>query len=292
MNIRYTQLSLLFLSFFLLATSCGEDEQPQQDFTLALEEIDVSYGGDALQTYDLHLPANRSSATTDVIVLIHGGGWTSGDKDDVTGIVDLLKVVMPEYAIVNLNYRLDIDPENLFGDHMEDLKLVVEDIANRSNEIGVSKDMVMTGVSAGGHMSLLYAYANNTNNYVKVVGNIIGPTYFLDPSYISGDNPTWALTLRAITDATGRGIEDTDYYGSVSPLLNVTSSTIPTIQFLGDEDPLIPTTQGTLLQAALNDAGVPNELIIYEGEGHGWTNPDNWSDTALRFRDFVEQHKS
>jgi len=291
MNVKHSFTSLLLATVFLLASSCSEETQPQEDFTLAKEEIDVSYGDDALQTYDLFLPANRSSASTDVIVLIHGGGWTGGDKDDVSGIVDLLKTVMPEYAIVNLNYRLDIDPNNLFADHMEDVRLVVEDIANRSDQLGVSKEMVMAGVSAGGHMTLLYAYAFNTNNYVKVAGNIIGPTYFLDPSYVSGDNPTWALTLRAITSVTGRGIEDTDYYGSVSPLLSVSSSTVPTIQFLGDADPLIPTTQGTLLEAALNEAGVPNELIIYEGEGHGWTNADNWTDTAIRFRDFVERHK-
>ena len=61
------------------------------------------------------------------------------------------------------------------------------------------------------------------------------------------------------------------------------------IQFLGEVDPLIPVTQGTLLQEALNQAGVANDLIIYEGEGHGWTDLNNWTDTAIRFRDFVEQ---
>jgi len=112
----------------------------------------------------------------------------------------------------------------------------------------------------------------------------------LDPSYIDGSNISFLATIAAITTATGVPVTDEEYYGRVSPLLSVTSNTIPTIQFMGDQDPLIPITQGFLLEEALNNNNIPNEFIIYEGEGHGWTDPDNWTDTAVRFRDFVEEH--
>jgi len=148
----------------------------------------------------------------------------------------------------------------------------------------------MTGVSAGGHMTLLYAYANNLNNYVKVAGNIIGPTYFLDPGYTMSDVPSHIATISLIVSFTGRSLSEEAYYDNVSPLKAVTSSSVPTIQFMGDSDPLIPISQGPLLAAELDRAGVDNELIIYEGEGHGWTNPDNWTDTAVRFKNFVEKH--
>lgn len=290
--IRYNKLlPFLLLSFVITFHSCSEEEETVRlsTFETASEEIDISYGSDPLQTYDLYLPANRSVSETDVIILVHGGSWTGGDKDDIFGIVGLLQTTMPGYAIANINYRLTIDPDALFVDHIADVESVVLDIASRHEELGVSQDMVMAGVSAGGHMTLLYAYANNTNDYIKAAGNIIGPTFFLDPSYTSGTNPTFLATIASITTFTGVPVTDEEYYGRVSPLTFVSSNTIPTIQFLGEVDPLIPVTQGTLLQEALNQAGVANDLIIYEGEGHGWTDLNNWTDTAVRFRDFVEQ---
>jgi len=292
--IKYNNaLASLLLVLVIVLFGCSDEEQQplvQGEFVAASEQIDISYGTDPLQTYDLYLPANRSTTETDVIILVHGGSWTGGDKDDVFGIVELLQETMPGYAIANINYRLTIDPDALFVDHIADVESVVLDIANRNEEFGVSQDMAMAGVSAGGHMTLLYAYANNTNDYIKVAGNIIGPTFFLDPSYIDGSNISFLATIAAITTATGVPVTDEEYYGRVSPLLSVTSNTIPTIQFMGDQDPLIPITQGFLLEEALNNNNIPNEFIIYEGEGHGWTDPDNWTDTAVRFRDFVEEH--
>lgn len=268
--------------------SCGEEEVlVQQDFSTSVEEFDITYGSDELQTYDLFLPADRSSETTDLVLLIHGGGWTSGDKSDINGIVDLLQSTMPSYAIANMNYRLDIDPNQLFVDHMDDVDAVINDLMGQNEDFGISNNIMLAGVSAGGHMTLLYAYSRNDNGYVKVAGNIIGPTNFLDPSYVDSDNPTFIATIAAIVAATGRPLTDLDFYNAVSPLHFVDGATIPTIQFLGDEDPLIPLTQGTSLQDELNSARVVNDLIIYEGEGHGWTDPDNWTDTAERFAAFV-----
>ena len=279
---------LLPLLFILLLFSCGEEEVLiQQDFSTSVEDFDITYGSDELQTYDLFLPADRSSESTDLVLLIHGGGWTSGDKSDIDGIVDLLQSTMPSYAIANMNYRLDIDPNQLFVDHMDDVDAVINDLMGQNEDLGISNNIMLAGVSAGGHMTLLYAYSRNDNGYVKVAGNIIGPTNFLDPSYVDSDNPTFIATIAAIVAATGRPLTDIDFYNAVSPLHFVDESTIPTIQFLGDEDPLIPLTQGTSLQDELNSAGIANDLIIYEGEGHGWTDPDNWTDTAERFAAFV-----
>jgi len=159
--IKYnSSLIITIFTLFTVLSSCSEEEQTrvQGEFVEASEQIDISYGSDPLQTYDLYLPANRSTTETDVIILVHGGSWTGGDKDDIFGIVELLQQTMPGYAIANINYRLNIDPDALFVDHIADVESVVLDLASRNEEFGVSQDMVMAGVSAGGHMTLLYAY--------------------------------------------------------------------------------------------------------------------------------------
>lgn len=278
-----------FLFFLvLLIFACGDEEvEVREEFSIAVEDFDISYGNNELQTYDLFLPAGRSSATTDLVLLIHGGSWISGDKSDIDGIVDLLQTTMPDYAIANMNYRLDIDPDRLFVDHMDDIDAVITDLMQDNTELGISNNIMLAGVSAGGHMTLLYAYSRNDNDYVKLAGNIIGPTNFLDPSYVDSDNPTFIATISAIIATTGRPLTETDFYNAVSPIHFVDGSTVPTIQFLGELDPLIPVTQGTSLQDELNSSGITNDLIIYEGEGHGWTDPDNWTDTAERFAAFA-----
>ncbi|MEZ6073426.1 MAG: prolyl oligopeptidase family serine peptidase [Pirellulales bacterium] len=55
-----------------------------------------------------------------------------------------------------------------------------------------------------------------------------------------------------------------------SPLYHVTSSAPPFLLIHGDADPIVPLQQSEELKSALEQAGVPVELIIKEGGGHPW----------------------
>lgn len=41
-----------------------------------------------------------------MVVLIHGGAWFSGQKEDMLEFVPFLERDFPEYCIANMNYRL------------------------------------------------------------------------------------------------------------------------------------------------------------------------------------------
>ncbi len=285
-------IRVILVSFALLCfVSCSDDgsgESPAIDPTMIYEELDVAYGDDPLQKYDLYLPANRNQSDTHVILLIHGGAWVSGDKADVQGIVDLLKLLMPDYAIVNMNYRLTTKPDNPFTDQLEDVELALRELDIQSTPYNISDSYALAGVSAGGHMAMQHSYTKNSGGKIKAVGNIVGPTYFLDPAYTMATMVSFQLIAAQIVGITGMPFTATAFYESISPLSAVNGDTPPTIQFHGTEDPLIPTSQGPLLKEKLDEFGIENELIIYEGEGHGWSDPDNWGDTGARFKAFVE----
>jgi len=93
---------------------------------------DVSYGTDAAQKMDIYLPANRTTASTKVIVLVHGGAWSSGNKTDLSTlqvgmvITDTLKTRFPDFAIFNINYRLSTGTVNLFPTQENDMKAAVQ----------------------------------------------------------------------------------------------------------------------------------------------------------------------
>src|SRR5688572_27628564 len=104
-------LLVILLSFIV---SCTKEAGLAPIPTLpAKTELNVAYGANAAQKMDVYLPAGRTSSTK-VILVIHGGGWSSGDKADLTPYIDTLKKRLPGYAIFNLNYRLASGTSNLF----------------------------------------------------------------------------------------------------------------------------------------------------------------------------------
>ncbi|HYH14654.1 MAG TPA: hypothetical protein VD794_05530, partial [Flavisolibacter sp.] len=78
--------SLITLLFLMsLFTSCDKSSgnSSKNAIVQATSEtkLNVAYGTDSAQRMDIYLPAGRNN-TTKVLVLIHGGGWASGDKSE------------------------------------------------------------------------------------------------------------------------------------------------------------------------------------------------------------------
>jgi acetyl esterase/lipase len=65
----------------------------------------------------------------------------------------------------------------------DDISEVVNYITTNKSSLIVSDDIGFIGVSAGAHLSLLWSYANDTNNQVAMVCSIVGPVNFTDPEY-------------------------------------------------------------------------------------------------------------
>ncbi|MDP5077277.1 MAG: alpha/beta hydrolase, partial [Nonlabens sp.] len=106
MNVKTLFLGLLILGTLLPISCNNETSKPETEVTLAEKtELNVSYGIDPQQTMDMYLPANRTASTTKTVVIIHGGGWTSGDKNEVNGLVGLVQRALPDHAVINMNYR-------------------------------------------------------------------------------------------------------------------------------------------------------------------------------------------
>lgn len=265
-NLFFSLLLFVLLPFY----SCSNDENGTSvDLTVAKTMLNVSYGSNSQQVFDLYLPANRSESSTKTLILVHGGAWIEGDKADMNYAVDIIKQFLPEYAIANVNYRLATTGNYAFPMQINDIDAIVQKLKNENYKI--SDNFGFIGTSAGGHLSMLYSYGHNSNNDIKMVCSIVGPTNFTDPNYIN--NPAW---LDLYFNLTGVHYADNPtYYEQLSPLFRATSSSVPTIMFYGNADPLIPTSQGVDLHAKLDQLGVYNEFNLYNG-GHG-----NWSQTDL-----------
>ena len=281
-------LKLLFISIIVITTinSCSKDSSNDLDSSVLnaleiYEKLNISYGNDSDQVFDLYLPANRN-LNTKTIILIHGGGWTSGDKADMNDFKDYIKTQMPTYAIVNMNYRLADQDNQAYPMQINDITSVVDYLGNNQNNYTVSNAIGFVGVSAGAHLSLLWSYAFDTEKQTEMVCSVVGPTNFTDPAYLNNTDPA----LQEIIDTFGIDAS-TPFLEEVSPYHRATSTSPPTILFYGGQDPLIPTTQGTAMRDKLEELNITHEFTLYPNEGHGWVGL-NLFDTSLKLKDFIE----
>lgn len=245
-----------------LFSSCNETSTEQFDTSTEKNLYNVAYGSSNQQVFDLYLPANRTT-NTKTLILVHGGGWTAGDKADMNYVTNIIKQYLPGYAIANINYRLATAGNPAFPMQIDDLAAVVAKLKN-TDEYVISDNFGFIGVSAGAHLSMLYGYAYDTNSNVKMVASIVGPTDFTDVNYLN--NPTLAPMFEMATGVSYAS--NPAYYQQLSPLSRATSSSPPTILFYGNQDPLIPTTQGVNMHNRLDQLSVYNEFNLYNG-GHG-----------------------
>lgn len=229
--------------------------------------LNISYGPDAKQVLDIYLPEGRSASTTRVIFLIHGGSWSSGDKNGFKGHIDSLRSHLPEYALVNLNYRLANYTANKFPTQENDVRSAIEFILRKAPEYNISNNIVLLGASAGAHLALLHAYKYKEPVPVKAVVSFFGPTdftyMFKNPVF-----PQVPMLLQLLLGGTPTSTPE--IYKESSPLSYASSTSCPTLLFQGGKDPLVSPRQAELLKEKLDAAGVVNELIMYPNEGHSW----------------------
>ncbi len=274
---------LIFTLFFLF--SCKK-QQPENetDFTREVLSSDYAYGSHNQQKMDVYIPQGDRD-TMALLVLVHGGGWTQGDKSSFAQWFEYEKN-RGRYAVININYRLDNTQTRPLPMQTDDIHSAIQSLRNDfmfpANRIG------MIGASAGAHLVSQYAYKYDTAGNVKAVVNFVGPVDFNDPEYHTAGHWEWIFSgIEYIFNLPYSGNEI--QYAEWSPYHHVTSQSPPSILFYGLQDTLVPYSQGERLHQRLNQFNVENEYYLYPDSGHRFNNTDTQhalSKTAA----FLERH--
>src|SRR5690606_32330235 len=271
----------------ILYISCTKDNNNDSSQPLTEETfLNVSYGNNDQQKYDLYLPANRSVEKTKVIVLVHGGGWTGGDKADMGFFIQNIKLRHPDHAIVNINYVLADANTPAFPNQFLDLDAVINKLTDEKSELHILPEFALIGASAGAHISLLYDYVYDTDDQVKLVSDIVGPADFTDPFY--SENPDFNMLMAALVDENAYP-PGTNYAEVLSPALRVSNTSSPTLLFYGNTDPLVPLSNAATLNEALNVEEIDHNFTVYEG-GHGNWSPTDFEDLQTQISTYVDAY--
>ena len=147
----------------------------------------------------------------------------------------------------------------------------------------LSNNIGLVGISAGGHLSMLYGYGFNASRSIKMVASIVGPTNFTDDNYLTnGEN----ALFRPILGGTYNDIPEV--YKQNSPLLRATAKAPPTLLLYGNTDLLVPTSQGQDMTNKLTQLGVYNEFKFYNGGHLTWSLQD-FNDAETRLINFIKK---
>ncbi|KXK37477.1 MAG: esterase/lipase [Bacteroidetes bacterium OLB9] len=274
--------------------SCTKDpiENPDTDSDIELNEsadtilLNVQYGSHAQQVYDIFLPRQRNQ-NTPILIMIHGGAWKAGRKEDLNQYRDIIRANWGNIAIVNMNYRLASNSDHIHHNEiMQDIDRVIQHVLSHQKTYNISSKMGIMGGSAGGQLSMIYAYKYNKN--IKCVGNFFGPSIISDWEWYNSTNIWLGGKVGNILAEYVGQTWDKEVYDAVSPYWNVNSSTQPTISFQGVLDPIVPPNQNKLLHEKLDIQGVENEYYEYFAF-HGF-DANQSRDALLKMIGFFQKH--
>jgi len=238
----------------------------QQDFR------NLKYGSEAQQNLDLFLPLTFD-AKTPVLVMLHGGAWSLGGKEYTDKTARDLRD--KGIIVANVDYRY-VSDERSAKDLLDDIGNAEKYIRHLGLKHGfTTKKYHFSGISAGAHLAMLYAYTRNKD--VKSLSVLCGPTQF---DTQENQEHIEKLQLSAVVEQLAgskyrNGEKPDAHFTQISPYAKVKN--IPTLLFHGDKDDLVLYSQAVVMRDALKKANVDNDLITMRGKGHdcGMNQPDS-----------------
>lgn len=270
--------SILYLVLLLVSFGCKKS-QHTADITPSMEKYNLAYGIGPLQRFDLFLPEGHD-AHTKVILLIHGGGWVSGNKEDCDYYAKSLSDF--GFAALSMNYRLANDSVN-YQEMLADIDSMIGCISKNAVQWGIgSSRIALFGYSAGGHLALLYSYYSGMEGKVASVVSLAGPTDIQDSLLWKSPGLYDNILLMA-------GDPLPVNWTISNPVHYVSAINPATLLIHGTHDSVVPFSQSLKLNQVLEVSGIPVTLMVLENETHYFSSGATEKFLA-ETKDFLDVH--
>jgi dipeptidyl aminopeptidase/acylaminoacyl peptidase len=128
-------------------------------------------------------------------------------------------------------------------------------------------------------------YGGSYGGYAALVGAAFTPDVFCCAVDIVGPSnlktlletvpPYWAPMIAQLYRRVGNPETDADFLWSRSPLSRARDIKIPLLIAQGANDPRVKQAEAEQIVAALTEAGIDHEYMLFPDEGHGFAKPEN-----------------
>jgi alpha-L-fucosidase 2 len=234
---------------------------------------DLEYGraGGERLLLDAHVP--DGDGPFPVAILVHGGGWSGGDKsgsDHPGNGADISPWFAPlsaaHFTWFSINYRLA--PQHRWPACLDDVQTAIRWVKAHAAEFkGDPRRIALIGHSAGGHLVCLAATLAGPDTRVQAVVGFAAVTDLeADAAVRGGLSPSLQKLFdqpKALTPASRVLLHDNSAINHIHPGLP------PFLLLHGDADKSVRYEQSIAFQEKLRAAGVPCDLITIPGGPHG-----------------------
>jgi acetyl esterase/lipase len=231
------------------------------------ERFDIVYDsrfGDATKM-DFYLPESSSGARP-AVLLIHGGGWSGGSKDNMQVVAR--RLARSGYVAASIDYRLV--PDGAFPNAVKDCWCAFAFFRSQASELGFDPDRVaVMGYSAGGHLvGMLGVTADVPELAPDCAAGMTGPPQ----GVISGagvmDMTSYDDQDAIVNFMNGKEAEHLDDYHLASPVHHVAQGAPPFLFVHGGGDWFVSLDNSEQMRDKLVAVGSDARLITIGGGGH------------------------
>ncbi|HCH66056.1 MAG TPA: hypothetical protein DFR83_24855 [Deltaproteobacteria bacterium] len=242
---------------------------------------------------DLYLP--DAEGPRPGIVMVHGGGFTSGDRGYMAAAAE--HYAAAGFVVLNVEYRRV--PTHGLDALTRDVVCSVKWALAEADTIGLNRACLGTiGESAGGYLASMASLAGSDPLFTEgcdTGGELDALTRWSVPYYGIADLPAFeaadglGVLMPWLAELAGLTVE------ALSPTSYVARD--PSVGFYlphGTEDDVVPPSQSEVFHGVLEPAGHPTQLRLMPGVGHGFVagggfwGEDNQAIQA-DIEDFVQQ---
>jgi acetyl esterase/lipase len=221
---------------------------------------------------DIYLPVNPSAKLRPAIVVIHGGGWVEGDKQNPRELNICADLAYGDFVVLSINYVLfkADNHRSLWPESLYQCKTAVRWLRKNASEYRIDADHIgVLGESVGGQLASMVA--------------LTGPQDGLDPI---GPYPEYSCLVQAAVDLYGPADlrmrdkllpvlgktpgESPELYAQASPASYGDKTGPPILIIHGTADETVDVKQSTDFAAALEKVGAPHELLLVLGAPHAF----------------------
>jgi acetyl esterase/lipase len=249
-------------------------------------ELDITYGKTPEQELKLDIYRPKSGGDKlPACVLVHGGGWTGGNKEKFRPLA--IALAEKGYVVANIEYRLA--PAAKYPAAVQDCSLAVRFVHANAKRFGLDPHRIGAwGGSAGGHLVGLLAAAPTHGNFlttelkdvsaaVQATCIMAGPTDLTNEKFVeslrkAGEKSGSFQWFGKLYDVTP------ELYREASPITHFTKATGPILFLTGDLDNPDRDAAG---MAKLKELGVATKQVTLKDAKHGCWMQHPWFEQCV-----------
>ena len=252
----------LFTSFVVLVSLLQFNSAEAKESKVEIKTITYSPEMQA----DLFSP--HSKKPVPAVILIHGGYWTGGSRNELSDFAT--KLAQKGFFAMTVDYHLL--PKYNQQSQTKDVINAILWLKENSKQLGINPSKIgVVGISAGGYLAAWAATHDEVLNGLHSLPNAVVSLY-----------GPWDLTEEASKEVAASSIQLVEKFcagqnrTTVSPIYSITKSMPPVLLIHGDADRIVPVSQSINVYERLKAHNCKCKLVIVPKDGHCFPNTKSY----------------